>query len=305
MMKVIVTTTINPPTEAIEAFEALKDWHLLVAGDKNTPAGYRLTNGTYISPEEQEKYDPLLSKALGWNTVQRRNFGFLWAHELKADIVAIVDDDNIPLPGWGNNLLIGSDVEVDFYEVGLQAFDPMGATNYPQLSHRGFPLELLSKRNYSRKKRLTIKPDVQADFWNGDPDVSAFCRLHYAPVCTFDPSAFPMAADAPGPFDSQNTFIHGRMLKDYFMFPFVGRMDDIWASYYVQSKGYKVVYNKPSVFQRRNQHDLIADLKEEYIGYENNLRLINSLAMNPESIFSFLPQQAAKAFNLYRRHFKS
>ena len=29
------------------------------------------------------------------------------------------------------------------------------------------------------------------------------------------------------------------MIKDYFLYPHVGRMDDIWASYYVQAKAMK------------------------------------------------------------------
>ena len=37
-------------------------------------------------------------------------------------------------------------------------------------------------------------------------------------------------------------------------------MDDIWASYYVEAKGLKVVYNKPSVYQLRNEHDLTKDM---------------------------------------------
>ena len=37
MRKVIVTTTINPPTEAIRRFERKSAWKLAVIGDKNTP----------------------------------------------------------------------------------------------------------------------------------------------------------------------------------------------------------------------------------------------------------------------------
>ena len=33
MKKVIVTTTINPPTEAITRFDQLEDWQLVVVGD--------------------------------------------------------------------------------------------------------------------------------------------------------------------------------------------------------------------------------------------------------------------------------
>ena len=124
MKKIIVTTTIYPPTEAIEKFQAMKDWELVVVGDLKTPSDYRLTRGIYVSPAEQEKYDPALSDAIGWNCIQRRNFGLLWARDLGADIVAVVDDDNIPLEGWGQDLLVGREVEVDYYETDLPAFDP-------------------------------------------------------------------------------------------------------------------------------------------------------------------------------------
>ena len=303
MKKVIVSTTINPPTEAIEAFQAMKDWDLVVIGDKKTPRDYHLARGTYVTPEEQEKYDPALSEAIGWNCIQRRSFGLLWAKDMKADIVAVVDDDNIPLKGWGQDLLVGREAEVNFYETDLPAFDPVGATNHSQLWHRGYPLQLLPKRDYTRKRRQKVQVDVQADFWNGDPDIDALCRMEHAPECDFDPKRFPMAANKMGPFNSQNTFLSGRLLKDYFLFPHIGRMDDIWAAYYIQAKGFRVVWNKASVYQKRNVHDLVRDMKQEYPGYENNLQLVGALAREPESILAYLPGRSAWAFQLYRRHF--
>lgn len=304
MNKVIVTTTINPPTEAIEAFQALPGWDLVVIGDKKTPKDYRLKRGVYVTADETEKYDPALSDAIGWNCIQRRIFGLLWAHDMKADIVAVVDDDNIPLPGWGENLLVGTETEVNYYETELPAFDPVGATNHPQLWHRGYPLQLVPKRNYGRKSRRKIFVDVQADFWNGDPDIDAICRMEHAPECNFDPALFPIAANKMGPFDSQNTFLRGALLKDYFLFPHVGRMDDIWAAYYLQAKGAAVVYHKPSVYQKRNVHDLVRDMRQEYIGYENNLHMVQALPGNPESILNYLPDRSKLAFELYQKHFK-
>jgi hypothetical protein len=303
MTNVIVTTTINPPTRAIELFQSMDNWELVVIGDKKTPADYPLSRGTYVTPEEQEKYDPELSRAIGWNSIQRRNFGLLWANDMKADVVALVDDDNIPLEHWGENLLVGKDVEVNYYETDLPAFDPIGATNHGKLWHRGFPIQLLPRRDYTRKSRREVHVDVQADFWNGDPDVDAICRIEHAPECDFDPGPFPMASNKMGPFNSQNTFVSGRCLKDYFLFPHVGRMDDIWASYYLQARGYGVVYNKASVYQDRNVHDLIRDMRQEYLGYENNLKLVGDLARDPESIAAYLPGPSAWAFQLYRRHF--
>ena len=237
MKKVIVTTTINLPTEAIRRFQTMKDWDLVVIGDKKTPPNYKLDRGTYVTPEMQESYDKPLSDAIGWNCIQRRILGILWAHDTGADVVAVVDDDNIPLAGWGENLMVGREVEVNYYETDLPAFDPVGATNHKALWHRGFPLQLLPKRDYSRKSRRKVKVDVQADFWNGDPDIDAVCRMEHAPVCNFDPACFPITSNKMGPFNSQNTFISGKLLKHYFLFPHVGRMDDIWASYYVQALG--------------------------------------------------------------------
>ena len=101
MKRVIVTTTINPPTEAIRRFDAMRDWDLVAVGDLKTPADYRLERGVYMSPAEQEKYDKELSDAIGWNCIQRRNFGLLLAHEMRADLVAVIDDDNIPLEWMG------------------------------------------------------------------------------------------------------------------------------------------------------------------------------------------------------------
>ena len=75
MKKVIVTTTINHPTKAIDLFQSMDDWELVVIGDKKTPKDYQLRKGIYVSPEEQERYDKSLSDAIGWNCIQRRNFG--------------------------------------------------------------------------------------------------------------------------------------------------------------------------------------------------------------------------------------
>jgi hypothetical protein len=214
-----------------------------------------------------------------------------------------VDDDNIPYEGWGQHVRIGQETEVNYFTTDLPAFDPVGATNHNHLWHRGFPLQLLPKRDYSKKIKKKIKPDVQADFWNGDPDIDAVCRMEHAPECKFDKGCFPIASNRLSPFNSQNTFISGKWLKDYFLFPHVGRMDDIWASYYVEAKGCNVMYDKASVYQARNVHDLVKDMKAEYMGYENNLKIVNELPSDPNAILKYLPERSQQAFTLYQKHF--
>lgn len=304
MKKVIVTTTINPVTESINRFQHMKGWELVVVGDKKTPSDYYLDNGLYITPEMQEKYDKALSDAIGWNCIQRRNIGYLWAYDMGADIIATVDDDNVALDGWGEDLIVGTEVDVAYYNSSDPVFDPIGLTNYPHLWHRGFPLQNVAKRVYPTKEIKKIRVDVQADFWNGDPDIDAVCRMIYAPNCTFDNTYFPFATNTMSPFNSQNTFLHRSVMKDYFLFPGVGRMDDIWAAYYIESLGYHVAYQKASVRQDRNEHDLTKDMKAEYLGYEHNLNMVSDLKSDPQAIKKYIPESALRSFELYQKHFQ-
>jgi hypothetical protein len=303
-VKAIVTTTIYPPTEALRKFSAMEGWTLFVAGDKKTPIDWYVEGAQYITPEEQHKFDPELSQVIGWNCMQRRNFATLYAHHAGAEVVAIVDDDNIPYEWWGKDLMVGREVTVNYHVTNLPAFDPVGATNYPHLWHRGYPLELLPKRSYVFGKTRKLTPDVQADFWNGNPDIDAVCRMEHSPECVFNDKPFPMAGSAMSPFNSQNTFIAGNKLKDYFLCPGIGRMDDIWAAYYLQAKGATVVYGKASVYQQRNVHNLVEDMRNEYLGYEHNLEIVKALPEDPKALFQFLPGRAIRALELYQRHFQ-
>ena len=296
----IVCTTINPPTQAIERFDNLAGWELIVVGDQKTPTNYNLKNGIYLSPEDQTKISSDLSDLIGWNCIQRRNFGLLHAFNSGAEIICTVDDDNIPLDNWGTELLVNEKLTLKEYQNGAVAFDPIGSTNHRNLWHRGFPLELIPDRNYDEFSMVELVPDIQADFWNGDPDIDAICRLEHKPDCHFDESCFPFTSSALSPFNSQNTFISRKVARDYFLYPHIGRMDDIWAAYYVLAKGNRVVYNKPTVYQDRNEHNLIEDMKKEYLGYENNLSLVKDLTVDPERIINYLPTRAIEAWRLYR-----
>src|SRR3989338_633326 len=100
MKKIIVTTTINPPTEAILKFCEKKEWEMVVVGDRKTPheAYEKLCKEypqvTYLDPEFQEKKYKELSDGIGWNSIQRRSIGFVEAYAMGAELLATVDDDN-------------------------------------------------------------------------------------------------------------------------------------------------------------------------------------------------------------------
>lgn len=308
MKKIIATTTINPPTEALLKYASLEDWHVVVAGDVITDHDQfeKLENVTYLSPIQQQKEYPLLSDQIGWKCIQRRNFAILEAYKQGADIIALIDDDNIPYEEWGKNILVGKKTKVNYFNTSELVFDSLGSLKeHKELWHRGFPLELVSFRDYSNVSQEEIIPDIQAIYWNGEPDVDAVCRMIHNPYCNFDETQFPISSNKWSPFNSQNTLLSRKVIKDYFLFPFIGRMDDIWAAYYTQSKGYKVVFSKPEVLSDRSlgtagRYSYIEDMKREYIGMENNVSLINRLTIDPDNIQEYLPHQSWEAFQTWK-----
>ncbi len=298
--KVIVTTTINPPTKALMKFAEVEGWHLVVTGDLKTPTPYQINGATYLSPADQEKLAPKLSNLIGWNCMQRRNFGFIWALRQGASAIATVDDDNIPYDNWGQETLVDQEVDVNFYKSTVPAFDPVGATNYPHLWHRGYPIQWLSNRNYAERSTARLRIDVDAGFWNGDPDIDAICRMEHAPQVEFIHESFPISGNQIAPFNSQNTILSSRVFPDYFLFPRIGRMDDIWGAFWLQSKGFNVTFTKPSVFQARNEHDLTRDFEAEILGYTKSHELLRALKNDgPDAIWNYLPERSRETYEAY------
>ena len=312
--KIIVTTTINKPSRAILKFAAMPDWGMIIVGDKKTPhrdyfdlESRFFGKVKYLEPNMQDSLYPDLSKALGWNTIQRRNIGFIEAYKLGAEIFATIDDDNEPYSDWGKNLLIGKKVEVDFYHTDNVCFDPVSVTNYSDLWHRGYPIEDLSVRLSNKYKGVKeITPLIQSDFEDGDPDIDAMCRIiNNKPIVKWRIDK-PFSSNAIAPFNSQNTFFHRKCAKYYSMVHIKGgldtRMDDIWGSYLLQLflKDLMpfVVFSRPSVYQDRNDHNFILDLEREIIGYHKTKELLTST--NYKSV---IPKESSDCIDIYMSYF--
>lgn len=293
-MNAIVTTTINHPTAALRRFAAMPGWRLYVVGDKRTPEGvYEDMPGvTYLSPHYQESKYPRLSESIGWHCIQRRNIGFVEAWRDNAQIIASVDDDNIPYDGWGQNLLVGQDVFVTCYDnPRLPYFDPLSVTNVNHLWHRGFPIQHLQTRlQVSERGKVKMRVYVQADLWDGDPDCDAMARLTYSPNVRIS-GPFPFTTSNLTVFNSQNTFLHRDCFPNYACTAHTDRMDDIWGGILLQQalrrrgEPLSIVFNTPSVYQARNPHDIVGDMQREIMGHRSTLDVleIGASALSDES----------------------
>ena len=309
--KFIVTTTINEPTEATIKYcekTRLDEWKFIIIGDKKTPHdSYRnleksYTNTLYLSPEDQDNLFPSLSKVIGWNSIQRRNIGFVYAYNNSSEILASVDDDNIPYDEWGKNLLVGKEVEYECYESENGIFDPLSVTKHNDIWHRGYPIQLVPNRRnvkYVGKKKKKVL--VQADLWDGDPDIDAIARLSIMPCVKFNDVVLPYGSEQFSPFNTQNTFFSIDVIPYFPVLPFVGRMDDIWSSYILQHYfPNSIVYCSPSVYQERNLQDLIKNLEHEMLGYKKTLSLVNDI----KNFHLYLPNETLEFWEIYRKQFK-
>lgn len=303
MKKFIVTTTINPPTIATQKYASFDDWTLIVVGDKKTPHDtYKDLNCIYMSPDYMETKYPDLCELTGWNTFDVRNLGYIEAYQMGADVIASVDDDNIPYDDWGTDLYVNKEIVCDLYEpVVHDVFDPLSITTRNEIWHRGYPIEYVPTRhNVEYKGKTKREVLVQADLWDGNPDIDAIARMTFNPCVKYSDITSPYCSTKFSPFNTQNTFISRKAFPDFCAIPGTGRMNDIWGAYIFEHYNpSSVIYNRASVYQERNPHILTKDLEDEMIGYKNTLKLIKDIS----NYRNYLPEKSYQFYQLYRTYF--
>ena len=162
----------------------------------------------------------------------------------------------------------------------------------------GILRELIPTRgNIKFMGRVKRKIQVQADLWDGVPDVDAMNRIIYNPRIKLHVDT-PFCSVDIAPFNSQNTFLSREVLPYYMVLPHAGRMDDIWGAYLLQKQfPGSVMFGKPTVYQERYEphHRNMKDLRDETMGYEYTLKFIHGQFP--------LPADSQKAYDLYRQFY--
>ncbi len=275
MKTALITTTVNVPT-VLQLYRKLDpDVRFFVA----------LERGKYDALPEFVESIPnaawcvegnySCSGLIGWNTIARRNIALLEALKWGADVIVSIDDDNIPLPFffWNYQVLFQDNFLFDGIKVSAKWFNSsMGHVvqrGYPQ--HTG-PYE-------SRCVPVTdAKIGVAQGIILGDPDTSAIDRISQHPEVhqvsellragiVTDPR------ETYAPLNSQNICFIRELAPCFLMVPSYGRYDDIYASLVAQrimrERALFVHYGQPFVWQSRNQHDPLKDLRAEQWGAEH------------------------------------
>lgn len=291
----IVTTTINFPKlledYAKDSKKFLKsniELIFVIAGDIKTPKKTKLFCSNvqkkygfrffYLDVKLQNKFLKNFKKLknyLPWNSVQRRNVAILFALKHNSDFIITIDDDNFLYEkNFVNshlNQFVSNKFELSSKTGWVNVCKYLNEKNNNNFFHRGYPISkrYLSQKSKLYKNRKYKQICVNAGLWLGDPDVDAVTRLSQKIVATKYKlnKNFYLNKNTNSPFNSQNTAIIRKSFPAYFLSPFVGRLDDILASYVYRKVSnhlnYHVAYGRPLVTQERNYHNIWKDLDKE------------------------------------------
>jgi len=267
MKKCIVLTTVNKPTRAVHEF-IKSDYDVIIVGDKKTPDDFHKLDCTFLDVKAQHELFPAFSKLLPFNGYCRKNIGYLYAFTRGYDLIAESDDDNIPLPGWG--------------ELPTDVSKTITAPQYPNVYSlytqrriwpRGFPLDRINlQEDVVIEKRPGNDIFIIQGLADNSPDVDAIYRLTVpdADRVKFDAAGeYALGEGVVSAFNTQNTFWVNRLSFPWLYLPITVtfRYTDILKSYIAQfgirSHGGKLAFIGATVHQDRNEHDLMDDFALE------------------------------------------
>lgn len=287
--KFIVITSIFQPTEAVKSLANLKDWQLVVVGDKKSPLGWNCQNVIYLSPEKQEGLGYSVTELLPWNHYSRKVIGYLFAIEHGAEIIVDLDDDNIPLEGW-DILPFEGRYKTVFRPGFLNAY---ALFTKDLVWPRGYPLSKILEENIPQEDHKKCDVGIWQFLVDGDPDVDAIYRLTNNKPIIFEENE-PVVLDKQTvcPFNSQNTAFRKELfplmyLPGFASFRFTDILRGLVAQPILWQHGYLLGFAKSAVIQKRNPHNLMEDFESEipvYLYSEKIIGLVNDSLAGTASI---------------------
>jgi hypothetical protein len=316
MSTALVTTTIFVPRNLAGYFQNFaanghRDVFTIVIGDRKTPAevgpfladlerstGYEID---YWDVERQRAWLedlPELAQALPWNSVQRRNLGYLLAAMKGAERIISIDDDNFVTDDdyLGFHGIVGESATLPAVSTPGGWFNSgslLETEPEKPLYHRGFPVDRRDGDATPHYQEVSGRVVVNAGLWLETPDADAMshvdCPVRVTGFRRGAPERLLVAHGTGTVFNSQNTCLHRDLLPVIFLPVMgeragelvVGRYDDIWMSLFVKRLadhlGDYVCVGRPFSRQVRNDHDLLSDMLVEIPAQRMTPRILRSL----------------------------
>ncbi|MDD5350349.1 MAG: STELLO glycosyltransferase family protein [Chthoniobacteraceae bacterium] len=287
----LVVTTVSAPNPVLKALAqgaAERNIRFIAIGDAKSPADFSLEGCEYYSLEAQRSLGLSFADACPERHYARKNIGYLLALQGGAEVILETDDDNFPREAFWNPR--GRAV----HAAAVEQAGWVNAYHYfteARIWPRGLPLDAVQATPpaYETLPLQTLDCPIQQGLADENPDVDALYRLLLPLPQNF--RADRRVAFKTGtwcPFNSQNTTWWRDAFPLLYLPAFCSfRMTDIWRSFVAQrlawANGWSLLFHEPTVYQERNEHDLMRDFQDEIPGYLHNRALCETLAgLDPE-----------------------
>ena len=282
----VIVTTISAPNRALRAIAeeaGQRGWHFICIGDSKTPADFSLEGCDYYDVDRQRELGFRFAELCPLRHYARKNIGYLVALRDGASIIVETDDDNFPRTGfWGARQRRQS--VPSLREAGwVNAYRYFSsALIWP----RGLPLDVVSQEPPPFDSLTSGETDcpIQQGLADENPDVDAIYRLLLPLPQNFRADRrLALGSGSWCPFNSQNT----TWWRDAFPLLYLPaycsfRMTDIWRSFVAQrlawGEGWNLLFHEATVYQERNEHNLMKDFADEVPGYLRNREIGEALA---------------------------
>ena len=292
----VVVTTISGPNPVLVSLAELcqkQDWTFYVIGDVKSPPDFLLDGCRYLDIQAQLKTGLRTAEEVPTRHYARKNIGYLLAARDKAEVIVETDDDNFPMPEFGGQRQRRSEAPV----VSNGTHTGAGSTWVNAYRYfadyfiwpRGFPLQSVRSeaKPYEQLEVAASDCPIQQGLADENPDVDAIYRLLLPLPQSFrHDRRIVLGKGAWCPFNSQNT----TWWREAFLLLYLPaycsfRMTDIWRSFVAQriawENGWGILFHEPTVWQERNEHNLLTDFKDEVPGYLGNHRIAELLDALP------------------------
>jgi len=253
-----------------------------VIGDVLTPVDFHIDGCEFFSLERQAATHLRFAAACPKRHYARKNIGYLLAMQANVPLIVETDDDNLCRETfWGERYRMQGVAElVDGGWINVYGYFTDG-TIWP----RGLPLDAVQAKLPAFEKLPIGHVDcpIQQGLADEDPDVDAIYRLVIRqPVNFRRDRRLALRSGSWCPFNSQDTTWWPDAYPLMYLPAYCSiRMTDIWRSLIAQriawANDWNVLFHEPTVYQQRNEHNLMRDFADEIPGYLNNRRISERL----------------------------
>ena len=282
----IIITSIasadNPVLKTFATESPQRDYHFIVIGDETSPTNFELEGCDYYSLERQKNLDFAFPSVCPTKSYSRKNIAYLIAAKNKASYIIETDDDNFPRETFWIPPKRIQNVPTATKAGWVNVYRYYTENN---IWPRGLPLQeiLTPPPAWDTLTSQEIDCPIQQGLADDNPDVDAIYRLVLPLPQQFKKDRkIALTNGSWCPFNSQNTLWY----PDVFALMYLPttcsmRLTDIWRSFVAQrilwENNLGLLFYEPTVWQKRNEHDLLKDFSDETLGYLHNFKICQEL----------------------------